>query len=104
MSAIAAALEVLFNDPNLARSAVYRLGGIGDGVPLRIFARRPDQVIDFGETRLHAETTLVDVLVAAIEQPRPGDTIEVDGQMLVVQGEPVRDPERLIWTLDVRPQ
>ena len=104
MSAIAAALEVLFNDPNLARSAVYRPGGIGDGVPLRIFARRPDQVIDFGETRLHAETSLVDVRVAAIEQPRPGDTIEVDGQTLVVQGEPVRDPERLIWTLDVWPQ
>lgn len=104
MSAIAVALEVLFKDPNLARSAVYRPGGIGDGVPLRIFVRRPDQVIDFGETRLHAETSLIDVLIASIEQPRPGDTIEIDGQTLVVQGEPVRDPERLIWTLDVRPQ
>jgi hypothetical protein len=104
MSVIAAALEVLFNDPNLTRLAVYRPGGIGDGVPLRIFAKRPDQVIDFGETRVHAETSLVDVLVASIDHPRPGDSIEIDGQTLVVQGEPVRDLERLIWTLDVRPQ
>lgn len=104
MSAIAVALEVLFNDPNIARSATYRPGGIGEGVPLRIFARRPDQVIDFGETRVRAETSLVDALVASIDPPRSGDTIEIDGQTLVVQGEPVRDPERLIWTLEVRPQ
>lgn len=104
MTALAAAIETLFADPNLAQEAVYRVQGTGDPVAIRVIARRPDQVIDFGDTRIHAETSLFDVLVSDMVSPRPGDTIEIDGQTLVVQGEPVRDPERLIWTLDVRPQ
>jgi hypothetical protein len=27
----------------------------------------------------------------------------IDGESFVVQGEPVRDRERLVWTLDKRP-
>jgi hypothetical protein len=29
--------------------------------------------------------------------------VHVDGEAFVVQGEPVRDRERLVWTLEVRP-
>jgi hypothetical protein len=104
MTALAAAIETLFADPNLAQEAVYREQGTGDPLAIRIIARRPDQVIDFGDTRLHAETSLFDVRVSDIESPRPGDTLEVDGGTFVVQGKPVRDPERLIWALDVRPR
>ena len=36
--------------------------------------------------------------------PRPADQLTVDGETFVVQGEPERrDPERLVWSLDVRP-
>ena len=36
--------------------------------------------------------------------PRPGDQLTVDGETFVIQGEPERrDPDRLVWTLDVRP-
>ena len=38
-----------------------------------------------------------------VANPRPGDRIVVDGEAFVVQGEPVRDRERLVWTLEVRP-
>ena len=104
MTALAAAIETLFSDPNLVREAAYRVQGTGDPVAIRVIARRPDQVIDFGDTRIHAETSLFDVRVSDMVSPRPGDTLEVDGETFVVQGEPVRDPERLIWALDVRPQ
>jgi len=70
---------------------------------VRVIARRPDQVFDFGNTRVHTETSLFDVRVSEVPSPRPGDTLEVDGETFVVQGEPVRDSERLIWTLDARP-
>jgi len=103
MSAVAAAIDVLFGDPNLAREAVYRVQGTGDLVAIRVIARRPDQVIDFGDTRVHTETSLFDVRVSEVPSPRPGDTLEVDGETFVVQGEPVRDSERLIWSLDTRP-
>ena len=37
-------------------------------------------------------------------EPRPGDQLAVDGQTFVIQGEPERrDPDRRVWTVDVRP-
>ena len=37
-----------------------------------------------------------------IPDPRPGDQLTVGGETFVVQGEPEpRDPDRLVWTLDV---
>jgi len=103
MPAMGAAVDVLFGDSNLARDAIYRVQGTGDPVTIRAIARRPDQVFDFGDIRIHTETSLFDVRVSEVPGPRPGDTLEVDGEIFVVQGEPVRDSERLIWSLDTRP-
>lgn len=102
-TAFVSAVDALFGDPHLARDIVYTADG-GAPALVRAILRRPDEVTGFGETRLWSETTRLDLRASEVQNPRPGDTIEVDGQMLVVQGEPVRDPERLIWTLDVRPQ
>ena len=63
MSAIAAAFETLFADPNMARDAVFTPAG-GSAVPVRVVVRRPDQTLTFGETRLHTTTALLDVRVA----------------------------------------
>ncbi len=103
MTIFAAAIDALFNDPNIARTVLYRPGGIGDGVPVRVIARRPDRSIEFGEIAVHAATCLFDVRVAEVAAPAAGDTITLGGEAFVVQGEPMRDSERLIWTLDTRP-
>ena len=70
---------------------------------MRIVARRADAVTDFGDARLWSETTRIDLRVAEVPNPRPGDRIEINGEAFVIQGEPVRDRERLVWTLDLRP-
>ena len=44
-----------------------------------------------------------DLRVAEVANPRPGDRIEIDGEAFLIQGEPVRDRERLVWTVDLRP-
>jgi hypothetical protein len=102
MSAFSAAVGALFADPNIGREAVYITEG---GAPqlVRIVARRADAVTDFGEARLWSETTRVDLRVAEVPNPRPGDRIEIDGDAFLIQGEPVRDRERLVWTVDLRP-
>ncbi len=102
MNAFAAALSALFADPNIGRDAVYTADG---GAPLlvRVVARRADAVTDFGDARLWSETTRVDLLVAEVVNPRPGDRIEIDDDAFLIQGEPVRDRERLVWTVDLRP-
>ena len=76
----------------------------GAPVAVRVITRRPDQIIGFGETQLHAETTVLDLRVSEVAHPRSGDTVDLGGTTYVVQGKPVRnDPDRLVWTLDVRP-
>jgi hypothetical protein len=102
MSAFAAALGALFADPNISRDAVY----VADGdapVLVRVVARRADAITDFGDARLWSETTRIDLRVAEVPNPRPGDRIEIDGDAFLMQGEPARDRERLIWTVDLRP-
>jgi hypothetical protein len=37
-------------------------------------------------------------------EPGEGDTLEIDGVTYVIQGEPLRDSERLIWTIEARPK
>ena len=102
MDAVAVALDTLFVDPNIGQEAVY-IADVGAPVLVRIVARRADAISDFGDARLWSETTRVDLRVAEVANPRPGDRIEIDGEAFLIQGEPVRDRERLVWTVDLRP-
>ncbi len=99
----AAAIDALFADPNLANDATYRAGGVDPGIPVRVILRRPDRVGEFGKTRIVTETLLIDIRVSEVATPAHGDTIELDGTVYVIQGEPIRDGERLVWTIEARP-
>jgi len=101
-SAFASALDALFADAHLARDVVYTAEG---GAPslVRAILRRPDDVTGFGEARIWSETTRLDLRLTEVATPRPGDRIEIDGEGFLIQGEPVRDRERLVWTVDLRP-
>ena len=101
-SVFASAMDALFADPNIGVEAIYTSDG-GAPVLVRAVVRRPDEVTNFGDARLWSETTRIDLRVAEVPSPRPGDRIEIDGDAFLIQGEPVRDRERLIWTLDMRP-
>jgi hypothetical protein len=102
MSAFAATVGALFADPNMGRDAVYIADG-GAPVSVRVVARRADAVTDFGDARLWSETTRVDLRVAEVQNTRPGDRIEIDAEAFLIQGEPARDRQRLVWTVDLRP-
>ena len=102
MNAFAAAIDGLFADSNIARDAIYIADG---GAPqlVRVVTRRADEVTGFGDARLWSETTRVDLRVAEVPEPRPGNRIEIEGEAFNIQGEPVRDRERLVWTVDLTP-
>jgi hypothetical protein len=83
--------------------AIYTPAG-GEPLAVRVIARRPDTIVGFGEMRIHAETATFEVRASEVANPRPGDQLAVDGKTFVIQGEPERrDPDRLVWTVDVRP-
>ena len=104
MNAFAAAIDVLFSDPNLGADGIYRAGGVGEAITLKAIVRRPDRVDTFGETRIATATTLFDIRTSDINAPAEGDTLEMNGAVYIIQGEPLRDAERLIWTIETRPQ
>jgi hypothetical protein len=82
--------------------AVYGPLG-GEPVPVRVIARRPDPIVNFGETRIHAETATFELRASEVASPRRDDGLTFCGDTFVVRGEPERrDPDRLVWALDVR--
>lgn len=95
-------VDRLFADPSVGRDAVYIAEG-GTARIVRIVARRADEITNFGDARLWSESTRVDLRVAEVPDPHPGDRVEIESEAFLVQGEPVRDRERLVWTLDLRP-
>ena len=101
-SAFAEAVDVLFLDAHLARDVVYIAEG-GAPVLVRAILRRPDDVTGFGDARLWSETTRLDLRTSEVPNARAGDRVEMDGEAFLIQGEPVRDRERLVWTVDLRP-
>lgn len=103
MSVFAAAMGTIFADANMAADAVWKAGGIGPDVACRVIRRAPDEVTDFGGGRFRSATTVVDVQVSAIGTPAPGDTVTIGAEVFRVQGDPLRDSERLVWTLDMVP-
>ena len=101
MQPFSAAVDTVF--ARFGVDAIYTPDG-GGAVTVRVIVKRPDEIVGFGDTRIHTETALFEVRASDIATPRPSDRLTVDGADYVIQGEPERrDPDRLIWTLDVRP-
>jgi len=100
MNPFATAVDDCFR--HLGRDAVYTPEG-GAPVAVKVIAKRPDEIVGFDETRIHAGTAMFDVRVSELAEPRSGDRFSLDGEDYVVQGEPVCDAERLVWTLEAYP-
>jgi hypothetical protein len=51
--------------------ALYTPAG-GDPVGVRVIARRPDTIVGFGDTRIHAETATRELRTSEVASPRLG--------------------------------
>jgi hypothetical protein len=103
MNVFAAAMDRIFTQPSMAAAAVWISATTSEERPIRVIRRAPDRITDFGAGRFVSDTMMVDVRVSDLPDPRPGRSDRDRRGQLHVQGEPVRDRERLIWTLDLRP-
>ena len=102
MTAFSTASDALFRDRNLASDAVYRAGGVGDGVTVRVIRRSPDRIASFGEGRYVTASRLLDVRIAEAPQLARGDTFEIAGAVFEVMSDPVRDSQQLTWSAEIR--
>ena len=102
MTAFAGALDLLFVDSNLSHEAWYR-DSEGQFTRVRIIMRRNDDVTTFGAARLVSETMRFDVRVRELPAPLPDEQILLGEETFLIQGEPQRDRERLVWTIELTP-
>ncbi len=102
MTAFAIAATAMFRDPNIAVDALYRPGGIGVGVPVRVIRSAPDSLAQFGEGRFVTDTFGLDVAIAEAPDLAEGDTFEIEGTLHTILGAPIRDADRLVWSAEAR--
>lgn len=102
MNAFSDGVDALFGDANMAADALYT-PMIGDAVTVRAVRTAPDEIDSFGAAAFQSDTVLLDVRVSDVSAPVAGDTITFEGEDRIVQGVPVRDDHRTVWTLDTRP-
>ncbi len=109
MDAFAAATDALFADPNIAREAIWRAGGVDPGILVRVITRRPDEVAGFGDSRAILSTLLIDVRRSDVTAPASGDTVEIPGpdpgtsEIFQIIATPTLDSLRLVWACEAAP-
>ena len=103
MSVFEAALGRIFGNPSMAVAGVWISATTSEERPIRVIRRAPDRITEFGAGRFVSDTMIVDVRLSDLPDPRTGDLIVIGVDNFILQGEPVRDRERLIWSLDLRP-
>ena len=101
--AFSAAMDDLFADPNIAADAVYLPQAGGAGSDVRIILKQPDEVVSFSDAKIASDTLTLLVRMTDIQDPEEDDMFLIGGKNYVVQGSPVADALRLVWTLNTRP-
>ena len=70
---------------------------------VRVIARRPEDIYELGEGRIHAENPIFDFRVSEVPEPQTGDQICLFGQCYRIETEPQIDQHHLIWTAESLP-
>ncbi len=100
-----AMVDALFADPILAKDAIYTpAGGAAWADPVRVMLSQPDELASPFARPVVSETTTIEVRVSEIAAPAKGDVFAVGGTAYEVNEKPVRDGERLTWTMAAVPQ
>jgi hypothetical protein len=103
MNVFAAAVDRIYSNPSMAVTALWISASTSEERTIRVIRRAPDRITEFGAGRFVSDSMMVDVRVADLPDPRPGDLILIGANSFTIQGEPVRDRERLVWSLDLTP-
>ena len=96
-SAFAGVVDAMFRDLNVAEAALWRAGGTGAGVSVRVIRKRPDEIVSFGSSRAILSTVIVAVRGSEVVSPASGDTVQIDTALFDIIAQPRRDSLGLVW-------
>lgn len=104
MNAFAAADAALFRDPNLSTLVQWQAGGEGPTTAIRVILTDPDRVEGFDGTQILTDSLIATLRTADLLAPQGGDRVLVRGEWHVVDGESLRDTQRLTWRVTLVPE
>jgi hypothetical protein len=96
MDAFVAAIDALFADPNIGEDALWKAGGLGAGVSVRIIRKSPDRMAEFGESRAVLSTVGIDIRRSQAATISEGDLIVTSAETFKIIGEPIGDSLGLV--------
>jgi hypothetical protein len=102
MSAFASAIDALFADPNLGEDALWKAGGVGAGVAVRIIRKSPDRMAEFGESRAVVPTIGIDIRRSQAATINEGDLILIGAETYRIIGEPMGDALGLVSACEAK--
>lgn len=81
MTAFAMAIDATFEDPNHGEDAIWRSGGTGPGLPVRILRLSPEAIIGMGDNRYDLDAMLISVRLSEVPFPTVGDQVDILDEM-----------------------
>lgn len=91
IDAFALAIDALFADPNIGEDALWKTGGVGAGVAVRIIRKSPDRMAEFGDSRAVLPTVSIDIRSSQAATITKGDLILIGAETYRIIGEPMGD-------------
>lgn len=100
MSAFASAIDALFADPNIGEDALWKAGGVGAGVAVRVIRKSPDRMAEFGDSRAVLPTVGIDIRRSQAATITEGDLILIGAETFKIIGEPMGDALGIVWACE----
>ncbi len=96
IDAFASAIDALFADPNIGEDALWKAGGVGAGVAVRIIRKSPDRMAEFGDSRAVLPTVGIDIRRSQTATITEGDLILIGAETYRIISEPMGDALGLV--------
>jgi hypothetical protein len=96
IDAFTSVIDALFADPNLGEDALWKAGGVGAGVTVRIIRKSPDRMAEFGDSRAVLPTVGIDIRRSQAAMITEGDLIVIGAETFKIVGEPMGDALGLV--------
>jgi hypothetical protein len=100
IDAFASAIDALFADSNIGEGALWKAGGVGAGVAVRIIRKSPDRMAEFGDSRAVLPTVGIDIRCSQAPTIAEGDLIVIGAETFKIISEPMRDALGLALSIE----
>ena len=100
IDAFTSAIDALFADPNIGEDALWKAGGVGAGVAVRIIRKSPDRMAEFGESRAVLPTVGIDIRRSQAATITEGDLILIGAETFKIISEPIGDALGLVLGIE----